>query len=96
MPKKFLTERDIDALHGQGVTHLDVDDNTVLTALAQDRMQKLGIGIHRAAAQAAPDLAAQAAPDLAAQVKAAVLARVGDQVDAALLDAIIARVLTQT
>ncbi len=86
MPKKFLTERDIDALHAQGVTHLDVDDSTVLTALAQDRMQKLGMGIKPAATHAA-------APELAAQVKAAVLARVGDQVDAALLDAIIARVL---
>jgi len=85
MPKKFLTERDIDALHAQGVTHLDVDDSTVLTALAQDRMQKLGMGIKPAATHAAPELAAQ--------VKAAVLARVGDQVDAALLDAIIARVL---
>ena len=93
MPKKFLTERDIDTLHGQGVTHVDVDDNTVLTALAQDRMQKLGIGINRVAAVPAP---AQAAPDLAAQVKAAVLARLGDQVDAILLDAIIARVLTRS
>lgn len=93
MPKKFLTERDIDTLHGQGVTHVDVDDHTVLTALAQDRMQKLGMGIHRAAAAPA---AVQAAPDLVAQVKAAVLARLGDQVDAALLDAIIARVLTRS
>jgi len=93
MPKKFLTERDIDALHGQGATHVDVDDNTVLTALAQDRMQKHGMGIHRA--DAAP-AAAQAAPELAAQVKAAVLARLGDQVDAVLLDAIIARVLTRS
>lgn len=93
MPKKFLTERDIDALHAQGVTSLAVDADTVLTALAQDRMQKLGMGIHLTAAPSAPG---PSGPDLAAQVKAAVIARLGDQVDAALLDAIIGRVLARS
>ena len=92
MRKKFLTERDIDALHAQGVTHLDVDDNTVLTALAQDRMQKLGMGINRVTVAPA---AGQAPPDLAAQVKAAVMARLGDQVDVALLESVIQRVLAR-
>ena len=100
MPKKFYTERDIDALHAQGVTRLDVDTNTVITALAKDRMTKLGMGIHIAAAAQTPGAAPapsgpSPAPNLAGQVKAAVLARLGDQVDAALLDAIIARVLTR-
>lgn len=99
MPKKFYTERDIDALHAQGVTRLDVNTNTVITALAKDRMTKLGMGINAAAAQtpgAAPAPSGPSpAPNLAGQVKAAVLARLGDQVDAALLDAIIARVLAR-
>ena len=80
-------------IRDRGVTHLDVDANTVLTALAQDRMQKLGMGINRVSAAPTP---MPIAPDLPAQVKTAVLARLGDQVDAALLDAIIARVLART
>lgn len=102
MPKKFYTERDIDALHAQGVTRLDVDTNTVITALAKDRMTKLGMGINAAGAAQTPGAAPASAPsgpspapNLAGQVKAAVLARLGDQVDAALLDAIIARVLAR-
>lgn len=102
MPKKFYTERDIDALHAQGVTRLDVDTNTVITALAKDRMTKLGMGINAVGAAQTPGAAPapapsgpSPAPNLAGQVKAAVLARLGDQVDAALLDAIIARVLTR-
>ena len=58
MPKKFYTERDIDALHAQGVTRLDVDTNTVITALAKDRMTKLGMGINAAAAAQTPGAAA--------------------------------------
>ena len=54
MPKKFYTERDIDALHAQGVTRLDVDTNTVITALAKDRMTKLGMGINAAGAAQTP------------------------------------------
>ena len=106
MPKKFYTERDIDALHAQGVTRLDVNTNTVITPLAKDRMTKLGMGINAAGAAQTPGAPAAAAPasapsgpspapNLAGQVKAAVLARLGDQVDAALLDAIIARVLAR-
>lgn len=102
MPKKFYTERDIEVLHAQGVTRLDVDNNTVITALAKERMTKLGMGINVSAA-AQPPAARQAtaastpspASDLAGQVKAAVLARLGDQVDAALLDTVIARVLAR-
>lgn len=102
MPKKFYTERDIEVLHAQGVTRLDVDNNTVITALAKERMTKLGMGINviTAARPVAPGPTAAApapgpAPDLAGQIKAAVLARLGDQVDAALLDTVIARVLAQ-
>jgi hypothetical protein len=90
MPKTFYTERDIQDLAARGVTSLEVNDDVVLTDLARDEALKRGIrlvrgnGIH-------PEDAAEAA--LVHRVKAAVLARLADQVDAALLDSVVARVV---
>ena len=55
MPKKFLTERDIDALHAQGVTSLAVDADTVLTALAQEGSVSISAPADGAKLQAAAD-----------------------------------------
>jgi hypothetical protein len=99
MAKTFYTEREIEDLYHRGVTVLDVDDNVVLTDLARDKALSLGIRLTRVGASTKPAPSA-AAPspsqaEIAAKVKAAVIARLGNNVDPALLDAVIARVLAQ-
>ena len=108
MPKIFYTERDIDDLHARGVESIDVTDNVVLTDLAVERAMKYGIKINRrelSAPQASysPSVNTYAAyprevnnstdAALKEKIKAAVLARLDGQVDMALLDAVITKVL---
>jgi hypothetical protein len=110
MAKIFYTERDIDDLKARGVDSLDVNDNIVLTDLAVERAMKHGIKIRRqeqSAPQAmfSPSVNAvypREAPrpsasdlELKQKIKSAVLARVNGQVDEALLDAVITRVLAK-
>jgi hypothetical protein len=90
MPKTFYTERDIVDLAGQGAKVLEVDDTIVLTDLARDAATKHGIRLVRRGATH-PEDTDQA--ELAHRVKAAVIARLGEQVDAQLLDSVVARVL---
>ena len=90
MPKTFYTERDIADLAMRGVTSLEINDDVVLTDLARDEALKRGVKLTRAQA-AQPEDAAQA--ELIHRVKAAVIARLGSEVDAAVLDATINRVI---
>ena len=108
MPKIFYTERDIDDLKARGVTSLDVTDNIVLTDLAVERAMRHEIKLNRVehsapTASYSPSVNTYAAyprkannssnVELKEKIKAAVLARLNGQVDAALLDAVITRVL---
>lgn len=110
MPKEFYTERDIEDLVKRGTTSLELNDNVVLTELAFEKAQRLGLKLITAhetppAAPIRPYLSSgmpAALPEISDQskgeelkkrVKEAVIARLGNQVDAALLDAIINRVL---
>ena len=90
MAKTFYTERDIADLADRGVTALEVNDDVVLTELARDMARQRGVKLTRSAppAPAADDQAA-----LIHRVKAAVLARLGEQVDAAVLDAAVNKVI---
>jgi hypothetical protein len=92
MAKVFYTERDIDELQARGVTSLDVHDDVVLTDLARERALSYGLRLNRVRPPAHPEDRADA--ELHHRVKAAVIGRLGDQVDAAFVDAVIARVLT--
>jgi hypothetical protein len=107
MPKIFYTERDIDDMRARGVTSIDVTDNVVLTDLAIERAFKHGIKINRAEqappkATFSPSVSTYVAyprdtepdPDLKQKIKSAVLARLNGQVDDALLDGVITRILT--
>ena len=115
MPKEFYTERDIEDLVKRGILSLQMSDNVVLTELAFEKANRLGMKLLREkpleppAAPVRPYLSelrkpteAQAAPaqkpeaDLTARIRAAVNARLGTQVDPALLDVIIERVLKST
>ena len=108
MPKIFFTERDIDDLKARGVTSLDVTDNIVLTDLAVERAIKHEIKLNRVehsapTASYSPSVNTYAAypresnssidGELKEKIKSAVLARLNGQVDTALLDAVITRVL---
>jgi hypothetical protein len=43
MPKEFYTERDIEDLVKRGTTSLELNDNIVLTELAFEKAQQLGL-----------------------------------------------------
>ncbi|MBM4423425.1 MAG: hypothetical protein FJ030_08530 [Chloroflexi bacterium] len=96
--KTFYTERDIVDMAARGVMALDVDDDVVLTDLAREKALSLGVRIVRGkpSSGAAPKQSAPMAQDeIVAKVKSAVIARLGNDVDAALLDAVLARVAAQ-
>ena len=121
MPKEFYTEKDIEDLVKRGVLSLDVNDDCVLTDLAYEKANRLGMKLTRArpenppgapvrpyisekviarpataaAITAAPSLPATQG-DLPGTIRSAVLAKLGAQVDPALLDTIIERVLKST
>ena len=117
MAKEFYTERDIEDMFKRGILSLRVDDNVVLTELAFEKANRLGMQLLRdkpvepPAAPVRPYISqirkpdstpatiSPAAPeqvDLTARIRAAVLAQLGSQVDSALLDVIIQRVLKST
>ena len=109
MPKIFYTERDIDDMKARGVTSLDITDNVVITDLALERAMRYEMKINRADSAAAPKAtfsgsvnlvaaypraAAAIDGELKAKIKALVLEKLDGQVDAALLDAVITKVLS--
>jgi len=108
MPKIFITERDIDDMKARGVTFVDVNDSVVMTDLALERAMRHGIKIKRTELSALPKAVYSSSVNLVAafprettssdadviqKVKTMVLARLDGKVDAALLDAVIARVV---
>jgi hypothetical protein len=123
MPKEFYTERDIEDMFKRGILSLQVTDNVVLTELAYEKANRLGMQLLRETREpreqgarpveppAAPvrpyisqvlqptagvALSAPAEADLSGRIRSAVLAQLGNQVDPALLDTIIQRVLKST
>jgi hypothetical protein len=118
MPKQFFTEHDIEDMVKSGVMTLEVTDQVVLTDLAYEKAQRLGMHLVRSqpdtppAAPVRPYISQKPAPqstflaastpaaadstDLHERIKKAVIAKMGTQVDPALLDVIITRVLRST
>jgi len=112
MPKKFYTERDIEDLVARGEYSLTVDENVVLTALAFEKAERLGVKLLQThhtppAAPIRPYLSelgksektiqttaeSLANEELRQRIRTAVKTKLGDQVDDALLETIITRVL---
>jgi len=107
MAKIFYTEHDVDDMKARGVTSIDVTDNVVMTDLAVERAMRYEMRINRVEQgspkatyspsvniyAAYPRETSSADGELKAKIKSAVLAKLGGQVDAALLDAVITRVL---
>ena len=117
MPKVFYTEHDIEDMVKRGTLSLEINDNVVLTDLAYEKANRLGMKLIREkpenppAAPVRPYVVKQTpqmqatpgagapppvAGDLAQRIHSAVVTRLGNQVDPALLDAIIQRVLNAT
>lgn len=96
MPKTFYTERDIQDLVARGITSLEVNDDIVLTDLARDEALKhnLRLVTTKPAPNAAP--AVDETDELIHRVKAAVLARLGGEVDGAVLDSVVTRVVKES
>lgn len=88
--KLFVTERDVTEMAQRGVSRLKVNQNVVFTAAAQQRITLFGMQVERQENAAAVD------EDLVRAVKKAVLARIGGQVDEAVLDAVIRKVLANS
>lgn len=115
MPKKFYTERDIEDMARRGEMSLAVNDDVVLTELAYERAERLGVKLLQAvntppAAPVRPYISQQntsaAQPtckkcaqtgsseeELRQRIRDGVRAKLGNQVDPALLESIITRVL---
>ena len=108
MEKIFYTERDIDDMKARGVSSLDITDNVVITDLALERAMRYEMKINRADSASLPKATFSGSVNLVAaypreastsdvelkqKIKALVLAKLNGQVDAALLDAVITRVL---
>jgi hypothetical protein len=68
MPKEFFTERDIEDMFKRGVMSLKLDDNVVLTELAYEKAQRLGMQLLRDRPLEPP--AAPIRPYISSQVRA--------------------------
>ena len=108
MSKAFYTEEDIEDLVKRGILSLEIDDNIVLTELAYEKANRLGMKLVRGKSESSgaanvriPAVSSSTPsqptkPDLAQRIRSAVTARMGSQIDSNLLDDIIVRVLTST
>ncbi len=95
MPRRFLTERDINDYVAQGVKELVLEPGTVVTDLGQERARAAGLRLVQESCGAPPasgaPLKAGAPEEMQSKVRAAVVARLGEVPEG--LDTIIARVL---
>ncbi|MBI5652593.1 MAG: hypothetical protein HZC40_19425 [Chloroflexi bacterium] len=101
MPKTIYTERDVEDLARRGAKEIALTEDVYLTDVARERAEKLGIALRASSvSSASPAPALPAAPrgdvdQIVNQVKADVIAKLGANVDAALIDRIVRRVVTQ-
>ena len=100
--KTFYTERDIVDMHAAGVTEIKVDDTVVLTDLAREKAEALGVtltpaGQRRTSSGLSSSMSPPTQPELdtVAQVKARVIARLGTGEYNDVLDQVIPQVLAR-
>ncbi len=102
MPKTIYTERDVEDLARRGVKEIAVTEDVYLTDVARERAEKLGVALRMGGAPAvapaptaSPKIAVANTDELVSKVKADVLAKLGPNVDAALIEQIVRRVVSQ-
>ena len=109
MAKIFYTEQDIDEMHARGVKSINTTENVVITDLALERAMRYEMKVNRAEGGSAPKATLSGSVNLVAayprtessvdmdlkqRIKSAVLAKLDGQVDTAVLDAVITRVVS--
>lgn len=99
MAKTIYTDRDIDDLVRRGVKELAITDDVYLTDLARERAGKLGLTLRSSqwtgGAPAPINVPRKNTEQLVSQVKGDVIAKLGSQVDAAMIERIVRRVVSQ-
>ncbi|MBI3740315.1 MAG: hypothetical protein HY257_00995 [Chloroflexi bacterium] len=101
MPKTIYTDRDIDDLARRGVKELAVSDDVYLTDLARERAERVGMVLRATPNTITKSENREANPSrdnneqVVNQVKAAVIAKLGAEVDAAMIERIVRRVVEQ-
>ncbi len=98
MPKTIYTDRDIEDFARQGKKEIAIADDVYLTDLARERAENLGVALRaNSASSGASERLTQVenTEQLVSQVKADVIAKLGGQVDAAIIDRIVRRVVSQ-
>ena len=104
--KTFYTQRDIEEMHLAGTTRIEIDDNVVLTDLAREAVDALGISLvspndrSNSAAPSNESATSSAEIDLghavlASRIKAGVIARLGTNDYNHLLDQLIPQILAR-
>ena len=88
--KKIYTARDIEALAAQGIKELDVTNDVIVTDVARERAERLGVQLKR---QKGVGGRYNEEADLRQEIRKTVIARLGMAPDG--LDAVIDRVLSQ-
>lgn len=100
MAKTIYTERDVEDLARRGVKEIAMTDEIYLTDSARERAEKLGIALRAAPTPAArtdalPGVPRENVEQVVSQVKADVIAKLGPGVDAAVIERIVRRVVSQ-
>lgn len=99
MPKTIYTERDIEDLARRGTKEIALTDEIYLTDAARERAEKLGVNLRASASAAnAPAVSALQIEDVEqviSKVKADVIAKLSPGVDAAVIERIVRRVVSQ-
>ena len=104
--KTFYTERDIEEIHARGVSQIDVNDDVVITDVARERAEKLGISLIAPGQKPVTTALAATSPkktsasklsqrEIVSLVKARVIARLGTSEYDSLLDQIIPQVMAR-
>ena len=102
MSKTIYTERDVEDLARRGVKEIAMTDEVYLTDSARELAEKLGIALRTTAAAPVaartgdmPVVPQENAEQVVRQVQAAVVAKLGPGVDAAVIERIVRRVVSQ-
>ncbi len=95
MPKKFFTERDIEDMVSRGILSLELTDDVVLTELAYEKAERLGMRLvkqteQRPAAPVRPYISAALQPKTAAPAPP-VSAGMSPDINQRIKDAVITR-----
>ena len=104
--KTFYTERDIEDMHARGVSHIELNDDIVITDVARERAEKLGVSLVAAGQKPSATAPVSTSPakssaanlsqtELVSLVKARVIARLGTSEYDSLLDQIIPQVMAR-